>query len=174
MSVGGGVNNIDDCKNLLDLGADKISLNSVIHKDKKFLKKAVSFFGSSCIIASVDVKKVDGKYLVYTDYGRRLTKWRLEEFVRFVENEGAGEILLNSIDKDGSLQGYDNVLNKIVTSSVNIPVIVTGGAGNWQHFVDGFNIGNADAVCTSNIYHFTENSIKSAKNFIKTKGINVR
>lgn len=174
MCVGGGIKTIEDCKIYLDLGADKVSINSVAHSNPYLITQAANYFGSSCVVISIDVKKIDKTYFVCTDYGRKVTKWKPDEFALFAQNQGAGEILLNSIDKDGSLQGYDNFLNDMVSSSVNIPVMVTGGAGNWQHFVDGFKLGNVDAVCTSNIYHFTEKSIKSAKNYLKEKGINVR
>ena len=127
------------------------------------------------MVVSIDAKKKDdGCYEVFTDFGRRSTGLSPDEWAKKAQEFGAGEIMINSIDKDGSLEGYDLELAKIVSNAVDIPVLICGGAGLWQHFVDGFNKGKASAVCTTNIYHFTESSIKSAKIYLKNNQIDVR
>lgn len=174
MCVGGGVRNLDDFKRYLDLGADKIAINTMAIEQPELITQAAKRFGSQCVVVSIDVRKEGDAYRVYKDCGRYPTEWRPEEFARRVEELGAGEILLTSIDRDGSLEGYDNDLNGRVIRSVTIPVIVCGGAGKWQDFVDGFTLAGANAVATTNIYHFTETSIKSAKQYLLKHGLNVR
>ena len=171
---GGGLRNLDDIKTALNYGADKISLNTALHDNPSFVKDAVLRYGSQCIVASIDVKLIDNSYFVYTDVGRSITKFTAFEFALYCENLGCGEILLNCVNKDGSLPGYDNVLLSEVSSRVSIPIIAAGGAGKWQDSVDGINIGGADAVATSNVFHFTESSIRSAKLFMSKRGIPVR
>jgi imidazole glycerol-phosphate synthase subunit HisF len=174
LCVGGGVRSLGDFQHYLDLGADKISINTIAIEEPELVTRAAKRFGSQCVVVSIDVRKEGDTYLVYKNCGRDATQWRPESLARRVEELGAGEILLTSIDRDGSLEGYDNKLNHLVASSVTIPVIVCGGAGKWQDFVDGFQLGGADAVGTTNIYHFTETSIKSAKTYLLRQGLNVR
>ena len=174
LCVGGGVRTLDDIKRYLDLGADKIAINSMAIKQPSFITSAAERFGSQCVVVSIDVKKEANGYRVYGNCGRDPTIWAPENMAQQAEMLGAGEILLTSIDRDGSLEGYDNDLNSKVTKSVGIPVIVSGGAGKWQDFVDGFIVGGADAVGTTNIYHFTQTSIKSAKQYLIRRGLNVR
>jgi cyclase len=174
LCVGGGISSLDDFKVYLDAGADKIAINTLAVKDPILISKAAERFGSQCIVVSIDVRKGDDGYHVYSNCGRDSTDWSPKDFARHVENLGAGELLLTSIDKDGSLEGYDIELNRSVIDSVSIPVIISGGAGKWQDFVDGFKVAGASAVATTNIYHFTETSIRSAKQFMIQNEINIR
>jgi cyclase len=174
LCVGGGVRSTDDVTRYLDLGADKISVNTAVLDEPGLVTRAAQRFGSQCVVASIDARKDGDGYRVYKNCGREATNWKPEDLARHAEDLGAGEILLTSIDRDGSLEGYDNVLNARVIGNVAIPVIVCGGAGKWQDFVDGFRIGGADAVATTNIYHFTETSIKSAKQYLLKQGMTVR
>ena len=174
LCVGGGVRCLDDFKRYLDLGADKISVNTMAIEEPDLVTRAAKRFGSQCVVVSIDARKAGDSYIVYRNCGRDPTEWAAEDLARRAQELGAGEILLTSIDKDGSLEGYDNVLNARVVRNVTIPVIVCGGAGKWQDFVDGFRIGGADAVATTNIYHFTETSIRSAKQYLVKHGVNVR
>ncbi len=175
VAAGGGVRNTDDFKALLGLGADKVVINTQAVMRPEFITEAARLFGSQCVVVSIDAKKnKEGSYEVYTEFGTKPTGLDPAAWAKKAQESGAGEIMITSIDKDGSLEGYDNELNRIVADSVEIPVLVSGGAGKWQDFVDGFSQGKASAVCTTNIYHFTENSIKSAKIFLKNSGIDVR
>jgi cyclase len=174
LCVGGGVREVEDFKRYLDLGADKISINTAAIEQPDLVTQAAQRFGSQCVVVSIDVRKEADGYRVYKNCGREPTEWRPEDLAKRVEELGAGEILLTSIDRDGSLEGYDNELNARVVGTVTIPVVVSGGAGKWQDFVDGFRKGGADAVGTTNIYHFTETSIRSAKQYLVKQGVNVR
>lgn len=175
LTVGGLVNSESDFSKLLNCGADKIVINTKAIEDPNFINYIAKKYGSQCIVVSIDARKVkNNKYEVYYKHGERPTgldpvSWSLK-----VQRYGAGEIMLTSIDKDGSLEGYDNELNRNVAEAVDIPVLISGGAGKWQDFVDGINIGKATGVCTTNIYHFTKLSIESAKNYMYQKGINIR
>jgi cyclase len=174
LCVGGGVRRLDDFKNYLDLGADKISINTAALEQPELITQAAKRFGSQCVVVSIDARKDGDGYRVYKNCGRDPTEWRPEDLARRAEELGAGEILITSIDRDGSLEGYDNDLCSRVVKQVTIPVIICGGAGKWQDFVDGFRKGGADAVATTNIYHFTETSIRSAKQYLVKQGLNVR
>lgn len=175
ITIGGGINNIDDIELLLNNGADKIVLNSAALNDKKIINESAIKFGSQCIVVSVDCKKNNkDRYIVYENCGQKSTGIEVTEWCKIVEAQGAGEILINSIEKDGTLEGYDLDLIKMVTSNVSIPVLAAGGAGNWSHFVDCFKIGKVSGACTTNIFHFTENSIINAKNYLKKQNLRVR
>ena len=174
LTVGGGVQTIDDFRTLLRIGADKISVNTAAVENEGFVTEAARLFGSQCVVVSMDAKGSGGSYEVFTRFGTNPTGLRPEEWAREAQNRGAGEILLQSLEKDGTLEGYDNELNRLVSQAVDIPVLVCSGAGNWKNFVDGFREGGASAVCTTNIYHFTENSIRSAKQFLHRSGVEVR
>ena len=175
LSVGGGVRSLEDVRNYLALGADKVVINSAALQNLEFLSEVSRLYGSQCVIASIDVKRhEDGSYEVFSDFGTTATGHTPVAWAQKVEKYGAGEILLTSIDRDGWLQGYDLELCRSVADAVTVPVIILGGAGNWKHMVDGFNKGHASAVCTQNIYHFTESSILSAKQFLHKKGVLVR
>lgn len=175
LAAGGGVKTIEDFKTLLRLGADKVIINSEAVARPELITESAKLFGSQCVVVSIDAKSTGrGHYEVFTSYGTYPTGMDPVSWAKEVQERGAGEIMLTSIDKDGSLEGYDNELNRIVSEAVEIPVLVCGGAGKWQDFVEGFKQGGASAVCTANIYHFTETSIKSAKLFIKNNKIDVR
>ncbi|MBF0343311.1 MAG: imidazole glycerol phosphate synthase subunit HisF [Nitrospirae bacterium] len=175
LSVGGGVRTMSDFRQLLKAGADKIVINTEALRRPEFITDSSRLFGSQCVVASIDAKKNEsGRYEVYTECGKTPTGLDPASWAKMVQTAGAGEIMITSIDHDGSLEGYDNELNKLVSDAVDIPVLVCGGAGKWKDFVDGFNKGGASAVCTTNIYHFTETSIKSAKAYLNKSAIRVR
>ena len=175
LAAGGGVRTIGDFKKLLNIGADKIVINTEAVRRPGFVTEAAQLFGSQCVIVSIDSKRnTRGDYEVFTDCGTKATGLEVAAWARKVQALGAGEIMITSIERDGSLEGYDNDLNRVVSAAVDIPVVVCGGAGKWQDFVDGFVKGKASAVCTTNIYHFAETSIRSAKLFLKNADISVR
>ena len=176
LAAGGGVRTLDDFRTLLGLGADKVVINTEALRRPAFISEAAQTFGSQCIVVSIDARRntTGGSYEVFTECGQRPTGREPAAWARQAQDLGAGEILITSIEKDGSLEGYDNGLNRLVSGAVKIPVLVCGGAGKWQDFVDGFVQGNASAVCTTNIYHFTETSINSAKRYLERAGVMVR
>lgn len=174
LAAGGGINKLDDAISIIDSGADKVIINSAIFSNKNIISDISKYLGSQCCVVSLDFKKIKNKYYAFSNLGKINTNKECVELIKWVEEQGAGEIMINNINKDGSLEGYDLELCSKISNIVNIPVLISGGAGNWEHFVQGFIDGKADAVCTSNIYHFTEKSIKSSKIYLKNKGINVR
>ncbi|MFC1584518.1 imidazole glycerol phosphate synthase subunit HisF [Fibrobacterota bacterium] len=175
ITVGGGISSVEEINNFLRMGADKVVINTHAHKNPAFIRESSRLFGSQCIVVSIDAKlQLNNGYEALISFGTEATGSPPEEWARQAEAHGAGEILITSIDKDGTLEGYDNELNRLVADAVDVPVLVCGGAGSWQHFVDGFTIGKASAVCTTNIYHFTETSIKSAKSYLTQSEITVR
>lgn len=174
LAAGGGIRTAEDMRMLLRMGADKAVINMEAVNRPEFITEAARLFGSQCVVVSIDARKTETAYEVFTTFGTQATGMHPVEWAKRVQDLGAGEVLITSIDKDGSLEGYDNELNRMVSEAVDIPVLVSGGAGRWQHFVDGFTEGVASAVCTSNIYHFTESSIKSAKKYLLEAGIAVR
>lgn len=175
LTVGGGVRNIDDIYRLLMVGADKVSINTASAKSIKVVEDAAKRFGSQCIVVSIDYRIVSqSRYEVYSHSGTRPTGIELIEFVKIVENFGAGEILLTSIERDGTMQGYDLEAISKVTSLLSIPVIASGGAGNYQDMLDAIEIGRVSAVAAASIYHFTEQTPIEAKFFLKSHGISVR
>jgi imidazole glycerol-phosphate synthase subunit HisF len=175
LACGGGVRSPADVHTLLRLGADKVVLNTGAVERPELVTEAASAYGSQCVVVAIDaLRHPGGAYEVYTRFGTEPTGLDPGEWARRAERLGAGEILITSIEKDGSLEGYDNVLNRLVAEAVRVPVLVAGGAGKWQDFVDGFVDGGASAVCTTNIYHFTESSIRSAKLYLERAEIPVR
>jgi imidazole glycerol-phosphate synthase subunit HisF len=175
LAAGGGVRTVDDFKKLLSIGADKVVINTEAVRRPELITEAANLFGAQCVVVSIDAKRhEDGSYEVFTEFGTKPTGMSPDAWAKKARELGAGEIMITSIEKDGFLEGYDNELNQRVSEAVDIPVLVCGGAGKWQDFVDGFIEGKASAVCTTNIYHFTETSIKSAKSYMKNAGINVR
>lgn len=175
LAVGGRIRNIDEVKKLLRLGADKVVINTEAVARPGFITEIAKLYGAQCVVVSIDAKKNNsGNYEVFTECGSRSTGLYPAQWAKQAEESGAGEIMITSMEKDGSLEGYDNELNRMVSDAVSIPVLVSGGAGKWQNFADGFMKGGASAVCTTNIYHFTETSIKSAKSFLKDAGILIR
>ena len=173
-SVGGGITNLDQIKNLLRVGADKISLNSIIYENPSLIDDAAKRFGSQCIVGSIDAKLVDGKYVCFSHSGTRMTKSEPLTLARELQNRGVGEILITSIDKDGTMKGYDIELVKKISENVTIPVIASGGAGNYEHMSRAILEGGASAVAAASMFHFTEQTPMEAKAFLQSKGIPVR
>ena len=176
LTVGGGVSKIQHIRTLLLSGADKVSINSAAVKDNNFVRYAADKYGSQCIVVAVDAKKNDAqnKWEVYTHGGRINTEIDVLHYVERIVSLGAGELLITSMDKDGTRSGFDNILIKKITDIVNVPVIASGGVGNLQHLVDGIKLGHADAVLAASIFHFGEYTINEAKQYMKEQGINVR
>lgn len=174
LSAGGGIRGIDAVPTFLSFGADKVVVNSGAVERPELISEIAQRYGSQCVVLSLDAKRNDAGYEVFSHFGRRPTGMTPEAWARRGEALGAGEILVTSIDRDGSLMGYDLELCRRVAAAVQVPVLICGGAGNWTHFVAGVRDGHASAVCTANIYHFTETSIASAKAFMSKAGIPVR
>jgi len=175
LTVGGGVRSIEDISNLLLAGADKVSINTAAVSNANLIEEGAKKFGSQCIVVAVDAKKVNNnKWEVFTHGGRESTGKDVLNFVTKIESLGAGEILLTSMDRDGTKKGYDLDLTKKVSNLVNIPVIASGGVGDLEHLYQGFKIGRASAVLAASIFHFGEFSIQDAKKYLDSKGIPVR
>jgi imidazole glycerol-phosphate synthase subunit HisF len=175
LTVGGGVSSIDDIKNLLLAGADKVSINTAAVKNHNFIKESSIRFGSQCIVIAIDVKKVsDNKWEVFTHGGRNPTGIDIIKYAKIVENNGAGEILLTSMDRDGTKMGYDIELTKTISNLVSIPVIASGGVGNLDHLYDGFKLGLASAVLAASIFHYGNYTISEAKKYLSDKNIAIR
>ena len=175
LTVGGGVRNIQNITDLLLAGADKVSINTAAVKDINFVKESSKKFGSQCIVFAIDAKKIsDKKWNVFTHGGRNKTEIDAIEFAKDVEKNGAGEILLTSMDKDGTKSGYDVDLLKSITECTNIPVIASGGVGTLDHLYDGIVKGGASAVLAASIFHYGEFKIKEAKEYLNSKNVSVR
>jgi len=175
LTVGGGVRNIVDISNLLKSGADKVSINTAAVNNKNIIKDSAENFGSQCIVIAIDAKKITKKkWEVFTHGGRKATGLDVLNYAKEVEELGAGEILLTSMDRDGTKKGYDLELTEMVSNSVNIPVIASGGVGKLDHLYDGLKKGKASAVLAASIFHFGEFSINDAKKYLDSKGIPVR
>lgn len=175
LTVGGGVRTVEDVRALLLAGADKVAINTAAVRDPQFVREAANSFGSQCIVVAIDARKTDEeKWEVFTHGGRNPTGIDAVEWAVKMESCGAGEILLTSMDKDGTKDGYDLKLTKAVAESVTVPVIASGGVGNLQHMVDGVSEGKADAVLCASIFHYGEYKITEAKQYMKEKGLEVR
>ncbi|MEO0094361.1 MAG: imidazole glycerol phosphate synthase subunit HisF [candidate division WOR-3 bacterium] len=172
--VGGGIRNIKDIRDLLNAGADKVAICTAGIQNPDLIKKGAVLFGSQCIVVSIDAKRVKNGWHCYTHGGRIDSGIDVIKWAKECERLGAGEILLNSIDRDGTEMGYDIELTKAVSSTVKIPVIASGGAGNLEQIYEVINYGKADAVLFASILHFKKLSIKSIKKFLLQKGVNVR
>ena len=173
-TVGGGIRNLDDIRQTLNAGADKVSLNTAAVLNPDLVNESSNIFGSQCIVVAIDAKRKGDSWIVYTHGGRTPTERDAVEWATEVERRGAGEILLTSMDRDGTRLGYDNELNRVITSRVNIPVIASGGAGNLQHLCDAVTEGHADAVLVASLFHYREFSIREAKQYMHNHGITVR
>lgn len=177
-TVGGGIRNLFDIRLLLKAGADKISINTSAVKNPELIRKASSKFGSQCIVVAIDAKRKAVPRLpmweVYTHGGRNKTGINAVKWAKKVEKLGAGEILLTSMDTDGTKKGYDIELTREISSCVNIPVIASGGAGNLEHLYEVLTLGCADAVLAASIFHYREYTIGEAKDYLKSKGVIVR
>ena len=175
LTVGGGVRSIQDIRKLLLAGADKVSINTAAIKNPELIKESSNKFGSQCIVVAIDAKKTaENKWTVFTHGGREATELDAVEFAKLAEKNGAGEILLTSMDRDGTKEGYDIELTKKISSSLNIPVIASGGVGNLEHLKDGILDGGASAVLAASIFHFGEYSIQEAKEYLKKESVPVR
>jgi imidazole glycerol-phosphate synthase subunit HisF len=176
LTVGGGIRNTDDISSLLLAGADKISINTSAISNPNLIKEAAEKFGSQCIVVAIDAKKIknNNKWEVFTHGGRRATGLDVLEHAKKMESLGAGEILITSMDRDGTKKGYDLNLTKKVSNQVNIPIIASGGVGNLEHLYQGFKMGEASAVLAASIFHFGEYSILEAKQYLDSKDIPVR
>ena len=174
LTVGGGIRNIDDMKMFLSVGADKVSVNSSAIKDPKIITKGALKFGNQCIVVAIDAKKKGNSWEVFVNGGRISTGIDAVEWAKKVEKLGAGEILLTSMDRDGTKSGFDLNLTKEVSSSVSIPVIASGGIGEINHFVDGVKKGGASALLAASVFHFGEFSISEVKKHLISQGIDVR
>ena len=174
LTVGGGVRGIDDINKLLNCGADKVSINTAAVQNPNVIIESSKKFGSQCVVVAIDAKKNEDKWEVFTHGGRNNTRINAIEFAKKMEDSGAGELLVTSMDRDGTQIGYDNDLMFEISSTVNIPVIAAGGVGNLDHMVDGIRLGNASAVLAASIFHYGTHSINEAKQYLNSKGIPVR
>ncbi len=175
LTVGGGVRNLDHIRRLLLAGADKVSINTAAIETPELVSEAAAKFGSQCIVVALDAKRAaNGHYELYTHGGRKPTDLDAVDFARRMAEEGAGEILLTSMDRDGTRQGYDLDLTRAVADAVSVPVIASGGVGTLDHLVAGVRDGHASAVLAASIFHFGEHSIAEAKAHMASKGIAVR
>ncbi|MDA9090352.1 imidazole glycerol phosphate synthase subunit HisF [Pelagibacteraceae bacterium] len=175
LTVGGGVRSIQNIRDLLLAGADKVSINTAAVKNINFVKEASKKFGTQCMVIAIDAKKVsDQKWEIFTHGGTKNTGINAIEFAQKAEEYGAGEILLTSMDKDGTKAGYDLNLLKEVTKKLNIPVIASGGVGNLEHLYEGIQKGGASAVLAASIFHYGEYTIKEAKEYLNSKKVSVR
>ena len=171
---GGGISSIEDVSALLNAGADKISINSSAVKRPDLINELALEFGSQCVVVAIDTRFVEGEHIVHVRGGRTPTELRTIPWVKEVEQRGAGEILLTSMDHDGTKAGFANELTSEISKALSIPVIASGGAGQMNHFVDTFTDGNADAALAASIFHFKEISVPDLKSFLKENNIPVR
>jgi imidazole glycerol-phosphate synthase subunit HisF len=175
LTVGGGVRTVRDIRNLLLAGADKVSINTAAIKNPELIKESALQFGSQCIVVAIDAKKTaENKWTVFTHGGREATNLDALEFAKLAQNNGAGEILLTSMDKDGTKSGYDIELTRAISESLTIPVIASGGVGTLDHIRDGIALGGASAVLAASIFHFGEYSIAEVKEYLKSQSVPVR
>jgi cyclase len=174
LTVGGGIRGIEDINKLLNCGADKVSINTAAVQNPQMIIESSKNFGSQCIVVAIDAKKNGNKWEVFTHGGRNNTNIDAIEFAKKMEDSGAGELLVTSMDRDGTQIGYDNDLMFKISSIVNIPVIASGGVGNLDHLVDGIRLGNASAVLAASIFHYGTHSINEAKQYLNSKGIPIR
>ena len=174
LTVGGGVRSIEDINKLLNCGADKVSINTAAVKDSNVVLESSKKFGSQCIVVAIDAKKNGDKWDVYTHGGRNNSGLDALAFAKKMEDNGAGELLVTSMDRDGTQIGYDIDLMKKISSMVNIPLIASGGVGNLDHLAEGIKEGNASAVLAASIFHYGKHSVIEAKEYLNSNGIPVR
>jgi cyclase len=179
LTVGGGIRNLDDIRRMLNAGADKVGINSAAVFNPEFVKQAAEKFGSQCIVVAIDAKKVSGaneenRWEIFTHGGRKATGINAVAWAEKMQAYGAGEILLTSMDRDGTKSGFDLALTRAISDALGIPVIASGGVGTLDHLADGILTGKADAVLAASIFHFAEYTIEQAKLHMQSKGIEVR
>ena len=174
LTVGGGISSIQNIRSLLKAGADKVSINSAAINNQKIVQESSDHFGSQCIVVAVDVKKIKNDWIVFSHGGTINTNINALKWLEKVQELGAGEILLTSMDKDGTKSGFDIELLKVATNILNIPVIASGGVGTKEHFFEGVFEGGASALLAASVFHFNEFSIKEVKQFLSDKNIKVR
>lgn len=179
LTVGGGIRKLDDIRRMLNAGADKVSINTAAVFNPEFVREASDYFGSQCIVVAIDAKCVSAegeapRWEIFTHGGRKPTGIDAVEWAKKMADFGAGELLVTSMDRDGTKIGFDNALNRIISDEVDIPLIASGGVGNLQHLVDGVEQGGADAVLAASIFHFGEHSVQEAKTFMQAQNIEVR
>lgn len=173
-TVGGGVSSVNHASRLLEAGADKVSVNTAAVRDPQLVGDCSDRFGSQCIVVSVDAKLDKGRWLVYLNGGRVATDLDAIEWVRRAVELGAGEVLLTSIDADGTRRGFANVLTRQISSSLGVPVIASGGAGTMDDFADVFVLGKADAALAASVFHYNEMTIPGLKSFLRMRGVEIR
>ncbi len=179
LTVGGGVRQVTDIQRLLNAGADKVSMNSAAVADPELVRAAADYHGSQCIVVAIDARRVSApgaepKWEIYTHGGRKATGIDVVEWARKMAAYGAGELLLTSMDRDGTKSGFDLELTRAVSDAVSVPVIASGGVGNLQHLADGVTTGRASAVLAASIFHYGEYTVRQAKEFMAAQGIKVR
>jgi cyclase len=175
LTVGGGIRKLSDIYNLLNVGCDKVSINSSAIKRPDFINEASKRFGSQCIVVAIDAKRVDNnRWHIFTHGGRNDTKIDAIEWAKEAYNRGAGELLITSMDADGTKAGFDNTLNSKIAKEVKIPIIASGGAGTMKHILESFTKGNADAALAASIFHFREIDIMDLKRYLRDNSIPVR
>ena len=174
LTVGGGVRSVNDINMLLNCGADKVSINTAAVQNPKVVIESSKKFGSQCVVVAIDAKKKNDSWEIFTHGGRNETGINAIEFAKQMEDNGAGELLVTSMDRDGTQIGYDIELMSNISSKVNIPIIASGGVGNLDHLVDGIKLGNANAVLAASIFHYGKHSVLEAKRCLESKGIPVR
>jgi cyclase len=174
LTVGGGVRAVDDVRNLLNAGADKVSINTAAVLNPQLVADAAGRFGSQCIVVAIDAKRVGDHWEVFTHGGRKPTGFNAVEWAKHMAALGAGELLLTSMDRDGTKSGFDLELTRAISDAVEVPIIASGGVGNLDHLVDGVKRGGADAVLAASIFHFGEYTVKQAKQYMADHGIEVR
>lgn len=174
LTVGGGVRKVEDVRRLLNAGADKVSINTAAVLNPQLVADAADHYGNQCIVVAIDAKRVGSHWQVFTHGGRNATGLDAIEWAVTMAEMGAGEILLTSMDRDGTKSGFDLELTRAVSDAVRVPVIASGGVGNLQHLAEGITEGGADAVLAASIFHYGEYTVKMAKQFLARKGIEVR
>jgi len=174
LTVGGGVREVDDVRRLLNAGADKVSINTSAVLNPQLVEDAAGRFGSQCIVVAIDGKRVGDHWEVFTHGGRKPTGLDAVEWAERMVNLGAGELLLTSMDRDGTRMGFDLEFTRAISDAVEVPIIASGGVGNLDHLVEGIQMGGADAVLAASIFHFGEYTIREAKEYMQARGIEVR
>ena len=174
LTVGGGINRAEDIRNLLKAGADKVSINTGAVNRPEFVREAAEIFGSQCIVVAIDAKRVNNHWEVFTHGGRNPTGIDACEWAKRMEDYGAGEILLTSMDRDGTKAGYDLELTRAIADGTGIPVIASGGVGNLEHIYEGFTQGHASAALAASIFHYREYTVQQCKDYLAARGVAIR